>query len=126
MYLPKEHVRRMLQVPATVHLVSPVSHSAVHLIDISRAGVAFASAQPLENGSSFMIYLGLPGSEKPCVAEGTVVYCIAPSTGSLYRIGARITLMSEETLERVRDFITLPKFKFDTFEISRQITVCAE
>lgn len=110
---PREHVRRMLQVSATVHVV-PASHDAVHLIDISRFGVEFASVRPLESGSSFRISLRLPGAEKPCVAEGTIVYCIGPSPRSLYRLGARITMIAEETLEQLRDFITLPPVASDT------------
>jgi hypothetical protein len=75
---------------------------------MSKAGVAFASARSLESGTSFLLSFWLPETSKPCTAEGTVVYCTRMSNNRLYRIGARLQLMSQETQERIVDFVTSP------------------
>jgi hypothetical protein len=98
----------MLQVSATVHLVSPATQWDVHLVDISRTGVAFASARPLESGGSFMLSFWLPGDEKACTAHGTVVHSAMVSDRPLYRIGARLRDMSAETEGQLMDFLTDP------------------
>jgi hypothetical protein len=96
----------MLQVPATIQLAFATTPLVVHLFDISKTGVAFASGRDIDNGSSFMLSFSLPQGQQVTV-EGRSVYSIRSSNGDLYRIGARIVL-DGEALERVRDFISLP------------------
>lgn len=98
----------MLQVSATVHLTWPQSQWTVHLIDLSRGGVAFASALPLEFGASFVLSFSLPGADKPCAVLGSVVYCGATGASGLYRVGARLLRTSPETQELILDFVTSP------------------
>jgi hypothetical protein len=98
----------MLQVSATVHLASPATHWDVHLVDISRMGVAFASPRPFESGDSFMLSFRLPGDEKACTAHGIVVHAATVSDRPLYRVGARLRDMSAETEGQLMDFLTDP------------------
>lgn len=98
----------MLQVSATVHLAWSTSQWIVHLIDLSRTGVAFASTRSLENGSSFLLSFWLPGAERPCTTEGTVVYCVPVNAAGLFRVGAQLKSMSLEVQERIMDFVTKP------------------
>ena len=98
----------MLQVSATVHLTWPQSQWTVHLIDVSRGGVAFASTQPLEFGASFVLSFSLPGADQPCSVLGNVVYCGETGRSGLYRVGARLLRMSPATQELILDFVTLP------------------
>lgn len=98
----------MLQVSATVHLTWPQSQWTVHLIDVSRSGVAFASALPLEFGTSFVLSFSLPSADQPCSVLGNVVYCGDAGRSGLYRVGARLMRMSPETQELILDFVTSP------------------
>lgn len=104
----REHVRRMLQVLATVQLASPPTQVVVHLIDISKAGVAFAASSPLESGTPFTLSFWLPGTNVPLTAEGKTVYCLETSSGRMYRLGARFTHLGMETAEQIRDFVSAP------------------
>jgi hypothetical protein len=102
----REHVRRMLRVPAT--LGDGPDHATVQLIDICRAGVAFASAEPLELGSTFTLTFHMPTCVTPCLVSGDVVYCrLMPQSGK-YKVGARLHPPSEEVVEAIVDFVTSP------------------
>ena len=101
----REHVRRMLRVPATLDEAPPVQ-----LIDICRAGVAFASERKLELGSHFVLTFSLPTLAKPCVVKGEVVYSqLLPQSGK-YKIGARLQPPPEDVVEAIVDFVTSPRF----------------
>lgn len=102
----REHVRRMLRVPARLHGFD--RDTTVQLIDICRAGVAFASATPLELGATLALSFELPTSAGSNAVSGTVVYCRLMAQSGLYKIGARLQLMPEETVERIVDFVTAP------------------
>jgi hypothetical protein len=98
----------MLQVPATVEVGSPAAAWTVHLIDISKAGVAFAISSKLDSGTSFFLSFMFPGADKASTAEGTVVYCGPTNNPALFRVGATLEMMSEETQEQIADFVTAP------------------
>jgi hypothetical protein len=98
----------MLRVSAAVHLLSPPAQWAVHLIDISRAGVAFVSDRPLEGETSFILTFWLPGAEKACTVHASVVYSAAIESRGLYRVGCRFHDMGREAEMAVMDFLTDP------------------
>jgi Tfp pilus assembly protein PilZ len=98
----------MLQVSAIVHAGTPAAEWSVHLIDISKGGVAFATTRKLDSGTPFLLVFSFPGDDKENGVEGTVVYCTATNNPSLFRVGATLQMMSDETQERILDFVTLP------------------
>lgn len=103
----REHLRRMLRVPA--YLDAPDAHNPIQLIDICRAGVAFASKPPLELGSTFTVSFELPTAQGIVnTVSGEVVYCkLLPQSG-LHKIGARLHEVDDEIVERIVDFVTAP------------------
>jgi hypothetical protein len=100
----REHLRRMLRVPAL--LGDREAPSAVQLIDICRAGVAFASAGPLAMGASISLSFQLPTAPDPNTVGGDVVYCGRMPQSGLYKVGVRLYPMPEELVERIVDFVT--------------------
>jgi hypothetical protein len=98
----------MLQVSATVHLASSAAESIVRLIDISKSGVAFVAPHALENGAHLALTAWLPGGAGPTTVGGTIVYCLALGSSGMYRVGAQFGVMSDETLDQIRDFVSLP------------------
>ena len=103
----REHLRRMLRVPA--YLDAPGAHNPIQLIDICRAGVAFASKPPLALGSTFSVSFELPTAQGSInTVSGEVVYCKLMTQSNLYKIGARLHPMAEEIVERIVDFVTAP------------------
>lgn len=102
----REHLRRMLRVPAQLNQPGPPD--AVQLIDICRAGVAFASAGPLLLGSGISLSFDLPTSPGTNTVSGEVVYCKQMPQSGLYKIGVRLHPMRDEIVERIVDFVTAP------------------
>lgn len=104
----REHLRRMLRVPA--YLDAPDAHNPISLIDICRAGVAFASKPPLALGSAFTVSFELPTAQGIVnTVSGEVVYCKLMPQSGLHKIGARLQAMDEDIVERIVDFVTAPQ-----------------
>jgi hypothetical protein len=102
----RAHLRRMLQVPASVRRASDELPWQVRLIDIGRAGVAFVSAAPMDVTEAFVLSFQLPGNPIPILLHGRVVYAAPFGRVSAYRIGARFGQVGDEIVARLVDFIT--------------------
>jgi hypothetical protein len=101
----REHLRRMLRVPAC--LDAPGAHNPIQLIDICRAGVAFASKPPLALGSILKVSFELPTAPGILnTVSGDVVYCKLMAQSNLFKIGARLHPMDQAIVERIVDFVT--------------------
>jgi len=100
----------MLQVPATVHPAGPGGEDAwaVHLIDLSRSGVAFASDRPLRDAQPIRVSFRLPGMDALYDADGSVVYCMAFAGTGRYRVGVRFAPLGQPIREAIMDFVTEP------------------
>ena len=104
----RAHIRRMLEVPASAWLTEGGAEWTIHLIDICRAGVAFASARELPFGSRIHIRFSFPDDPGPCHVHGNVVYCKQIHAGPNFRTGVRLEPLSEQDEQRVVDFVTAP------------------
>lgn len=102
----REHLRRMLRVP--VWLEHPYRDNAVQLIDIGRAGVAFACAQPLDLGSTIALHFQLPTTAYDQAVSGAVVYCKLMPHSGLHKVGVRLHHVSDDIVECIVDFVTAP------------------
>lgn len=100
----REHLRRMLRVP--IRLSAPHSANTVQLIDVCRAGVAFASSAPLELGSSVTLTFQLPTAPDPNTVGGEVVYCSQMPQSGLHKVGVRLRPVPDDIVERIVDFVT--------------------
>lgn len=104
----RRHVRRLLRVPATVLPSSAGPAREVRLIDIARAGVAFASVSAMETDEQFVLSFRLFQYDDLIFVQARVVYAAPVENAALYRVGARFADMSDEVAARIADFITSP------------------
>jgi hypothetical protein len=104
----RAHTRRMLEVPATARLSEAGFEWTIHLIDICRAGMAFASARNLPFGSPIHVTFSFPDASGPCSVHGTVVYCSPLNAGPHFRTGVRLDPMDEHDEQLIVDFVTAP------------------
>jgi hypothetical protein len=75
--------------------------------DLSRGGVCFVLARPLERGATFGISLSLVLGEnmfsEPLRLRGAVIWCTRTDEG--YQIGASLTQLSDETRQYLQMFL---------------------
>jgi hypothetical protein len=100
----REHVRRMLRVTALVHIGE--ASIPVQIIDICRAGVAFACEPHLPLQTVFRLSFRLFAGDSEIEVEGHVVYCELLRQSAKYKVGARLHTPSDQAIERIVDFVT--------------------
>lgn len=76
------------------------------LLDISRVGVSFTSAQLLPSGEVLSLEFGLPGHAGLHQTTVEVVHSSASGVPSGYRVGARFLEIGQDTTDQIMDFVT--------------------
>ncbi|NRR30667.1 PilZ domain-containing protein [Oxalobacteraceae bacterium] len=102
----REHVRRLLQVPATVATEAGDQVWRAQIIDIARLGVGFVTTEALAAGTPYVFSFTFPNSSLPCVALVDVVYSCPVGSGANVRNGARFLSISPESQEQIVDYVT--------------------
>lgn len=102
----REHVRRLLQVDAYITDIQGRHTWPVQIIDISRMGVAFVSAQPMPIDEPFVLIFSFPGSGDRNEITLTVLHSAAIGSQGRFRNGARFLAISDDCAERIFEYVT--------------------
>ncbi len=101
----RQHERFAVKVEAEVQTDAGTFPATTR--DLSRGGVCFVVAEPLERGSFFTMSLSLVLGEntfsEPLVVQGRVVWCTDTDEG--HQIGASLAALDGETREYLQMFL---------------------
>lgn len=101
----REHVRRLLEVPAVV-TGSAGDETAAHIVDIARMGVGFVTDAVLPPDGTRTLKFRFPGETVLDEAVIDIVYSQPIGTQGRVRHGARFLDLSEECVARIIDYVT--------------------
>jgi hypothetical protein len=104
----REHVRRLLQVPASLCTMTEPLIRKAHLIDIGRGGVALVTERTLEVGDQVELSFHLPGCGANTVISARVIYVAPIPREGFFRIGARFESLPQEVADAIVEFVTSP------------------
>ena len=104
----REHVRRLLEVPASARKTASPHSWKVRLIDIGRGGVGFVTETAVEVGDEVVLSFLLPNRNAVTELLARIVYAAPLDRPGWYRIGARFAALSDETASDIVDFVTAP------------------
>jgi len=110
----REHVRRLLQVEASIADEAGLRSWHVQVIDISRMGVAFVSTEQLATDVSYVFSFCFPGSAARNDVVTTIVHSTPVGSEGRFRNGARFIHIAEECVERIVDYVTSDGSKRDS------------
>ena len=111
----RAHVRRLLQVEASLSsgASSPIWRAQV--IDIARMGVGFVTSERLPEEGHYVLDFRFPDSDIHDRVEIVIVYRRAIGTEGRYHYGARIHAMSQECVDRIVEYVTRAAPRADRF-----------
>jgi hypothetical protein len=101
----RAHVRRLLEVPASV-TDSAGRDAPAHIVDIARMGVGFVTETPLPGPGLYRLRFCFPGQSVLDEAEIDVVYSREVGSEGRSRHGARFHDLTEECVARIVDYVT--------------------
>jgi c-di-GMP-binding flagellar brake protein YcgR len=102
----REHVRRLLQIPASVRKAPTTLTWKVNFSNIGRGGAAFVTEHVLDVGDDVELSFHLPGNDMLIVVVARVVYSAQFQREGQYRIGARFDRLSDEMANVIVDYVT--------------------
>lgn len=102
----RAHVRRLLQVAASLSNESRDRNWCVRLIDIARMGAGFVTSEQLPEDVHYYLSFRFPDSDITDEVLVRIVYCRAIGTEGQFHYGARIHVMSEACVDRIVDYVT--------------------
>jgi hypothetical protein len=102
----RAHVRRLLQVEASLSNGASLYGWRVQLIDIARMGAGFVTSGMLPEDGQYVLDFRFPDSDIHDKVEIVIVYRRAIGADGRYHYGARIHAMSEECIERIVEYVT--------------------
>jgi hypothetical protein len=102
----REHVRRLLQVDATVTDMNGGPSRMAQIIDIARMGVAFVTPFPLVPDRSYHFCFAFPGSSVRNDAVIDLVYSRPIGSEGRFRNGARFRTLPQESVDLIVDYVT--------------------
>lgn len=101
----RAQIRKLMLEAASVADAAGASWHPIILLDISRIGLAFASAQAMENGGSHMLRFRLPGNPRQHEAVVSVVHSSTAGVPSGFRIGAKFVVVVPAMIVAIEEFI---------------------
>ena len=101
----RAHARKLMQEDAFLWDAEGNVRRPVVMLDISRAGVAFTSADLLEDGVLHRLQFCLPGHTERHESMLEVVRSTTTGVPAGYRVGARFVQVAPETIERISGFV---------------------
>ncbi|UGQ44799.1 PilZ domain-containing protein [Massilia endophytica] len=107
----REHVRRLLQVQATVTELNGGAVRIVQIIDIARMGVAFVTPYPMIPDRSYRFCFAFPGSSVRNDAVIDLVYSRPFGSEGRFRNGARFQSLPQESVDLIVDYVTSGAFE---------------
>ncbi|WP_165497715.1 PilZ domain-containing protein [Pseudoduganella albidiflava] len=102
----RAHVRRLLQVEASLSNDNRSRTWRVHLTDIARMGVGFVAAEPLTDCVHGVLRFRFPDSTVTDEVHIRIVHCRAIGAAGRVQCGARIHTMSDACVERIMEYVT--------------------
>ncbi|MBA5606693.1 PilZ domain-containing protein [Duganella sp. FT3S] len=102
----RAHVRRLLQVDASIGDEHGSQQWAVQIIDIARMGVAFVSHHQFPCDVPFLFSFCFPGSSVRNEVLLTIVHGVPVGTEGRIRYGARFLSIADDVVERIVDYVT--------------------
>ena len=106
MHEKRAHTRRLMREEAVLADASGAMRHPVVMLDISRLGVCFTSADELESGSRHILDFRLPGNSQ---LQETVIQVVHSSRAGVpagFRVGARFVHMGADTSEHIASFVS--------------------
>ena len=100
----RAYVRRLIQSEAMIADALGENWRRVQMLDVSRMGLAFASADAMESGVTHMFNFFLPGNSRRFEVVVKVVHCATNGTVSAFRIGARFVAVDDDTVALIAQF----------------------
>lgn len=101
----RAHVRRLVQAHAKLASANGKQWVEVQLLDISRMGLAFASAETVEEGSTRMLRFSLPDSPVTNEVFVKIVHNGSAGANGTIRVGARFAAIEQACTERIAAFV---------------------
>ena len=101
----RAHARRLMQEDAFLWNAAGTVRRPVVMLDISRAGVAFTSADLLEEGGLHRLQFSLPGHAERHETMLEIIRSTTTGVPAGFRVGARFIQAAPETIERISGFV---------------------
>ncbi len=106
MHEKRAHTRKLMREEAILADASGQARHPVVMLDISRLGVCFASADVLESGSRHILDFRLPGNPQLQETVIQVVHSTRDGVPAGFRVGARFVHIAAETTEHIVTFVS--------------------
>lgn len=101
----REHVRRMLLIPAYVRRVTTAASARVRLIDVSVSGIGFVAETSFKPDEEIMLSFHIPGYDTSTVVMAKVVHTTVLESTGLTRVGTRFLALERQTVNNLEAFI---------------------
>jgi hypothetical protein len=102
----RAHIRRLLQIEASVLAEGGQPVWPAQVIDIARMGVGFILAEKLPDQPRYWIRFRFPDSPIVDEAEMIIVYSRPIGSKGRHHYGGRILQVSQECRERIVEYVT--------------------
>lgn len=102
----RAHIRRLLQIEATVFGEGGQPAWPAQVIDIARMGVGFILAEKLPDHPRYWMRFRFPDSAIVDEVEMVIVYNRAVGSKGRYHYGGRILAVTQDCRERIVEYVT--------------------
>ncbi len=106
MHEKRAHTRKLMREEAILADASGTARQPVVMLDISRLGVCFTSAEALASGSRHILDFRLPGNPELQETVIQVVHSTRAGVPAGFRVGARFVHIAAETTEHITTYVS--------------------